>query len=372
MAFPSSGAMSGNGWYQELTSNAYTAVAPETVPAVTCSTVLLAQDINQNSAEKPDTANVWNGSGEYQGLASGVVKGFDFYSYDHDAQPSFADSNAVSKGLATGTSHAITLTDSADKFNFTEEEAWTISFWVRAGWSSSLNTNIHFFIGHKLNASYQATDMIKIYYDESNNRLSCRYGNKTTSSNSWYHQCQWLFHSNSGNYAAAYAAAGLGSSYWSASNRGNTGNDNFTMITMTKSTTNGTSGMRMYWNATSLGAAPITTSSGTSGNPAMSATDDRQWSVGSNGKYGSTDHLKTGNSAETVYNDLTIWNKALDQSEITELYNSGARMDVATHSEAEEYLQGYWKFESDGSGADGEGSSVATFSISGDSNIASV
>lgn len=355
MAIPSSGSLDMKKIIMELQGTPYASAVPSNLEEWDWNATVNAWTANTNSAAQPSNKYSMN----------------DWAGYDHFAQPSFADSNAVSKGLATGTSHAITFNDTADTFNFIESNAWTISFWVRAGWNSSLNTNIHFFIGHKLNASYQASDMIKIYYDEANNRLSCRYGNKTTSSDAWYKQCQWLFHSNSGNYATAYAAAGLGSSYWSASNRGNTGNDNFTMITMTKSTSNDVTAMRMYWNASSLGSAPITTSSGT-GSPGMSSTNDRQWSLGSNGKYGSTDQIKTGNSTETVYNDLTIWSKDLDQSEITELYNSGARLDATTHSEAEEYLKGYWKFESDGSGADGEGSAVQTFSINGDSNITSV
>ena len=91
MAFPSSGEMNGYGWVQEMTANAYTAVVPETIPAADCETILLAQDINQNSSSKPDTAGVWNNAGEYQGLGSGGVTGFDFYGYDHDAAPSFSD-----------------------------------------------------------------------------------------------------------------------------------------------------------------------------------------------------------------------------------------------------------------------------------------
>ena len=364
MAFPSSGAMSGNGWYQELTSNAYTAVAPETVPTVTCSTVLLAQDINQNSSSKPDTANVWNNSGEYQGLESGVVKGFDFYGYDHDAAPAFANAKAVSKTISTGSSNAITFTDTDDTFNFTSSSAWTISFWVKAGWSSSLNTNIHFIIGQKTSATYQLSDMVKILYNESNNRIECRYGNKTTSSDAWYKNASWLFHSNSGIYAAGYAAAGLGASYWSASNRGYVNSDNYTMITITKSTTNSAAAMTLYWNANDAGAAPIQVSSG-SGSPAMSSTNDRLWSLGSNGVHGaSNDQIKAGNSSATVYNDVTIWNKELSSSEVTELYNSGTVMNAQTHS-ANSNLIGYWQFEGDGNAT----VSNDNFTISGSSAI---
>ena len=177
---------------------------------------------NANSTSKPDTS------------APHAMS--EWYGYDHDAAAAFANAKAVSKALETGVNHNINLLDTDDTFNFTGSSAWTISFWVKAGWSSSLNTNIHFFIGQKENAPYQLTDMIKIMYNESNNRLRAHYGNKTTSSNGWSKYGEWLFHANSGQYAAGYAAAGLGSSYWSASNRGYVNSDNYTMITFTKST----------------------------------------------------------------------------------------------------------------------------------------
>jgi len=94
----------------------------------------------------------------------------------------FTNAQAVSKSTSTGSSNAITFTDTDDTFNFTSSDAWTISFWIKAGWSSSLNTNIHLIIGQKASATYQLSDMVKILYNESNNRLECRYGNKTTSS----------------------------------------------------------------------------------------------------------------------------------------------------------------------------------------------
>ena len=48
------------------------------------------------------------------------------YVYLTDAPESFADSNAVSKALATGTSQAIYFVDTANTFNFVEDEAYNI------------------------------------------------------------------------------------------------------------------------------------------------------------------------------------------------------------------------------------------------------
>jgi hypothetical protein len=291
--------------------------------------------INTNSASRPNTS-VPHAMSEW-------------YGYDEDAEPVFANAKAVSKTISGGTSNAITFTDTDDTFNFTESEAWTISFWIKAGWSNILNTNIHFIIGHKSGTSYQIEDGIKVLYNESNNRIQVRYGNKTTSSNTWYKDASWLFHSNSGAYAAGYAAAGLGGTYWSASNRGNVNSDNYTLITITKAATNIASSLKLYWNANAAGAAPIQANAGTANISSipMSATDDRLWSLGSRGVYGSVDQDKAGNSSATLYNDVTMWNKELSSSEVTSLYNSGTVMDATTHS-ASSNLVGYWKFEGNG------------------------
>jgi hypothetical protein len=286
----------------------------------------------------------------------------------------FENSQAVSKTLTTGEDDAITFTDQSDTFNFTGTTEWTISFWIKVGWSSSLNDNIHFIIGQSTNAAKQIENMIKIIYNESTNRIECRYGN-VAGSGQWYNQGGWLFHANSGAYAAGYAAAGLGSTFWSASNRGYVNDDDYTMITITKSTTNTAASMKLYWNANAAGAAPIQTNNNSSVRSSypMSTTNDRLWSLGSNGVHsgqaGSGQQRKTGNSTATVYNDLTIWNKQLSDSEVTELYNSGTVLDAQTHSAASN-LKGHWTWEVDGSNTVVD-TGVGDFTISGESAIVS-
>jgi hypothetical protein len=281
------------------------------------------------------------------------------------AATGFTDAYAVSKTLSTGTSNSINFVDTTDDLNFTGSSAFTISFWVKAGWSSSLNTNIHFLIGQKQNAAYSNCDMIKVLYNESNNRIRLQYGNKTTESNSWTKQGEWLFHANGGAYRTAYQAAGLGGTYWSASNRGYANADDYTLITVSKSTTNGTSGMRLYWNANDAGAPPVVYTSG-SGSPSMSTTNNRSWSVGSNGV--ASGEIKTGNSTATLYNGLTIWDKQLSSSEVTELYNSGTPLDATTHS-AVANLVGYWNFEQNGND---DSTNSNTFTVSGSSGYATI
>ena len=345
MVIPSSGTISLVGIKNEVDEDDYT--AGESYTNVSLNDLTEETDLNTNSGSAPNQT------------APHAMS--EWYGYDHDAAASFVNAKAVSKTLSTGTANSINLVDTDDTFNFTGTTAWSISFWVKAGWSSSLNTNIHFVMGQKQNAIYQAQDMIKVIYTESTNRIRLQYGNKTTTADHWTKQGEWLFHSNSGAYAAGYAAAGLGSTFWSASNRGYVNSDNYTMITVTKSATNAPSAMKLYWNANNAGAPPVTYTSG-SGSPAMSTTNNRSWSVGSNGVANS--EIKTGNSSATVYNDLTFWNKELSASEVSSLYNSGTVMDATTHSAASN-LVGYWQWEGNGNAT----VSNDNFTISGGSAI---
>jgi len=332
MVIPSSGTISLAGIKNEVDEDDYT--AGESYTNISLTGIVDETDLNENSDSAPNQSTPHAMS--------------EWYGYDHDAAASFANAKAVSKTISTGTSNAITFTDTDDTFNFTENEAWTISFWIKAGWSSSLNTNIHFIVGHKAGSSIQLEDGIKILYNESNNRIQVRYGNKPNSSTVWYKQGEWLFHANSGAYASGYQAAGLGSTYWSASNRGYVNSDNYTLITITKAATNLASSLKLYWNANAAGSAPLQTNAGTSkiaANP-MSATDNRLWSLGSRGDYNGLQD-KAGNSSATLYNDVTMWNKELSSSEVTSLYNSGTVMDATTHSDSSN-LVGYWKFEGNG------------------------
>ena len=118
--------------------------------------------------------------------------------------------------------------------------------------------------------------------------------------------------------------------------------------------------MKLYWNANAAGTAPIQTNQSVNG--AMSSTNNRTWSVGSNGI--SNGQSKCGNSSQTVYNDITIWNKELSASEVTSLYNSGTVMNAQTHS-ASSNLVGYWQWEGNGNAT----VSNDNFTIQGNSAI---
>ena len=303
---------------------------------------------NANSTSKPNT-NAPHAMSEW-------------YGYDHDAAASFSDSYAASKSITTGVGQTIRIADSNGKFNFDQDDAYSFSFWVKAGWNSSLNTNIHLFAANSNQASsYQ--DLIRVYYREDNNRLYFQYASASPTA---YKQAAWLFHANSGNYAAAYAAAGLGSSFWSSSNRGNVGDDNYTLLTFVKGASNsaGTGNVMVYWNATPLGLGIYGTGGNSSGTVNQTGAD-RQVALGSN----VWSYAKSGNATETQFNDFAFWNKKLSASEVTAIYNGGTRTDLTQHS-ASGNLKGYYKFENNGN--DSSASSGNPFVLSGNSNIASV
>ena len=274
---------------------------------------------------------------------------------------SFADSYAASKSITTGLGQTIRIADSNGKFNFTHSDAYSISFWVKAGWSSSLNSNIHLFTS-SVDPYVSYGNLIRIYYNESNNRIYFQYSSNNPTR---YSQNFWLMHSNGGQYAAAYQASGLGSSYWSASNRGNVGDDDFTLLTICKSATNNAGGnyTKLYWNGTDMGLG-FYANGNSNGSPNMT-TADRQITLGSN----SWTYAKSGNSAETQFNDLSWWNKQLSASEVAEIYNNGTRMDLTTHSAATN-LKGYYKFENNG--VDSSGNSGNPFVFSGNSNLEAI
>ena len=128
---------------------------------------------------------------------------------------------------------------------------------------------------------------------------------------------------------------------------------------MTKAAADDAGSFSGYWNASTLGTATLEKNETLA--VAMDATGDRLWSLGSNGVHSGNDQTKCGNNTATVYNDLTIWDKELTSGEVSELYNSGTRLNAQTHSAADN-LVGYWKFEGDGTATVGP----ADFTIAGE------
>lgn len=273
----------------------------------------------------------------------------------------FTNAQAASKSITDGSGEMIHLADTnAMGVEWDQLDDFSISFWVKAGWNSSLNTTKYLFVMNNIGADENG-DSIVIYYNESNNRLYVDWRSGSTARTQQF----WLFHSNSGSYATAYAAANLGATYWSSANRGNVGDNDFTMITMCKGTGAyaGNNNLDVYWNGTELGQGFYTaTNANSSGTPAM-ANSDRQIALGSATW---SPYHKSGNNTETLFDGLTMWDTKLTAAEVAELYNSGTPIDATGHSQATN-LKGYWEFEGNGNATVGG----EAFVLGGDSNIAS-
>ena len=273
----------------------------------------------------------------------------------------FTDTKAASKSITVGSGNAITVA-STTHFNFTQSDAFSIGFWIRVGWNNSLNTNIHFFAMND-GSSTARNQQIRIFYNESNNRLEFRIGHDTNNRSVNF----WALHSNLSANGLAGSAA---SQYWSSAttaNRGNVNGDNFTHLMITKGTgtTLAASNIEAYWNGNKFGSA-FYASGNNFGTVSMDASSARRITLGSAAHH----YEKSGNNNETVYNDLTIYNKQLSDSEVTDLYNSGTPTDATALSSAGN-LRGYYTFENS-DGTDSSGTSGPTFTVSGDSSIISV
>ena len=265
----------------------------------------------------------------------------------------FVDNNAVAKSITTGSGQAIVIAETT-AYSLTEQDAFTIGFWIKAGWDNNLNTNIHFFAMND-GSSTARNQQIRVFYNESNNRLEFRIGSDSSNRSLNF----WPLHSH---LSATGLPGSSASQYWSSSNRGNVNGNDYTHLVISKGsgTTLAASNIAAYWNGTKLGNAFY--SSGNNFGTVSMSTDARQVALGSN----SHTLAKSGNNNETKYNVLTIYNKQLSDSDVTTLYNSGAPASPTVAGNIGN-LQGYYNFESDGS--DTSGNSNESFTISGNSNI---
>jgi len=163
----------------------------------------------------------------------------------------FTDDKAVSKSISTGTGESIQIA-STTHFNFVQSDAFSIGFWIRAGWTANLNTNIHFFAMND-GSSTARNESIRIFYLENNNRLQIEIAHDNNNRSQQF----WFFHHTGAGEAGA--VSGLGTSFptsnWSATNRGGVNGDNFTHIMITKGTgtTLTAANTRAYWNGVDLG-----------------------------------------------------------------------------------------------------------------------
>ena len=265
----------------------------------------------------------------------------------------FVDNNAVAKSITTGSGQSVHIAET-EAYSLTQENAFTIGFWIKAGWDNNLNTNIHF-LAMNDGSSTARNQQIRIFYNESNNRLEFRIGHDSSNRSLNF----WPLHSH---LSATGLPGSSASQYWSSSNRGNVNGNDYTHLVISKGTgtTLSASNIAAYWNGTKLGNAFY--SSGNNFGTVNMSADARLVALGSN----ANNLAKSGNNNETKYNVLTIFNKELSASEVTTLYNSGTPVSPTVAGNIGN-LVGYYNFESDGS--DTSGNSNESFAINGNSNI---
>ena len=297
---------------------------------------------------------------KYSGLAKGSTKKVG-------GTRNFLNNNAVAKSITApgDLTHAISIADSDGDFKFTDDSAFSVSFWIKVGWDTSANASVILFDSMDVGGGSGDDEIRVVYYEPLNRVYFYMY-----SDGSNYMQQFW--HSENSDpagdrdYSVMLTASGLGhGGNWNAANRGNVGDDDYTLITITKDTANSNNypNLKMYWNAADCGYGYYGTASpsGVTGTPNLGSSTDKMVSMGSY----AWDGGGPGNNVETKFMGLTIWDKDLDASEVTELYNSGAPLHVGTHS-AYANCVGWHPFEDDGAG---EITGTQTFAINGDSNL---
>jgi hypothetical protein len=331
MAVPDSGAISLAGIRAEVGNNTYDASA---TTGASLSTLAAETTFNTNSSSYPNS-DVPHAMSEW-------------YSYDHDATAAWANAYSVSKSTSTGVGETIrqAAMPAGSAIHFDQDSAFTISIWVKAGWTVDLNTNIFFWaMGDPAGSSWW-DDTMALYYKENQNRLAFFMRSNNSGSNRDI-DAAWLFHSNSGAYAESYAAAGLGATYWSATNRGYNSND-WTMITLVKTSSTASSSLKLYWNANDCGAADVTADTNAS-TMSMATNTTRELCIGST--LVNNSYIRCGDGDPTKFDEFAIWNEALTSAEITAIYNSGTPINLTSNSgdyTSSSNLQLYHQFENNG------------------------
>ena len=258
----------------------------------------------------------------------------------------FSNTKSLSHGIADGTDYA-TAASTASDFQLIQTDAWSISFWIRVGWTASLNASTHLMTS---DGGSSSNNMWRVYYNESNNRLyfGWRSANNQRSNNFIY-----FHHPGTGE---AGTVSGLGTSFpsdnWTATNRGYVNAENFTLITLTKGTgiTAAASNWTAYWNSQSLGD-PFYASGNNNGTPAMNAATARNFAVGNK----SWNNGNNSDGVATLYDEVSLWDTELTQAQVAEIWGGtdavgatdGEPINLQTSSMSSNLI-GYWRFETDG------------------------
>ena len=237
---------------------------------------------------------------------------------------------------------------------------FTVNFWVKAGWTPALSSygKNQFLIGWGGNAvhpNYQSNvynQIWRCWYDESLNRLWTGFLGDDANGNPRYTQNFWFFHKNSGTPNIS-TVSGLGTSYWTNQNRGNTNDNDFTMITITVNNNFNSGNVKLWWNGNYVGT-PFYSTASNNGTP-LNDTDVARGMLllgapysQNNSTYGGTLDEKSGylgGNGDTYVDEVSIWDSVLSSSDLASLYNSGDGGSISTSTQPEGLIA-YWNFDS--------------------------
>ena len=257
------------------------------------------------------------------------------------AVDAFDNGRSLSKSISTGESNCVRLVSADNETTFfnnifgSNTAAFSISMWIKAGWTNNLNTNIHFFAVND-GSTTGRNQQVRIFYTESNNRLEFRMGQDTNNRSVNF----WALHSNLSQTGLAGSAA---SQYWSSTQRGSVNSNDFTHLVITKGTggTLSASNIAAYWNGNKLGN-PFYSSGNNFGTINMTDTSSaRRICIGSNAHSFS----KSGDDSATIYDEISIFNIQLSDSQVTSLYNGGVPQDASSVPDDAEEIRAHYRFE---------------------------
>ena len=265
------------------------------------------------------------------------------------AVDTFDNGRSLSKSITTGESNCVRLVSADNETTFfnnifgSNTAAFTISMWIKAGWSNNLNTNIHFFAVND-GSTTGRNQQVRIFYTESNNRLEFRMGQDNNNRSVNF----WALHSNLSQTGLSGSAA---SQYWSSSQRGSVNSNDFTHLVISKGTggTLSASNIAAYWNGNKLGN-PFYTNGNNFGTINMTdTTSARRICIGSNAHT----FEKSGDDSNTIYDEISIFNIQLSDSQVTSLYNGGVPQDASSVPDDSEEIMAHYRFEG-GAGSQNE------------------
>ena len=248
--------------------------------------------------------------------------------------------------------------ESTTDLRLTPTSTFTVSFWIKVGFTSNLSSQgRHQFmwgvapsaIGSP-NPSNFTTNVynhnFRCWYDEQLNRLWFSFIGKTsTGANSYTQNFWWLHKTGTGNAAVQ---TGLGTTYWSNTNRGNVNDNDFTMLTFTYNGSMSQSNLKCYWNDKNIGT-PYYGSGHNSGTPISNTTLPRLQvllgtSYGYNNLTSGTGDATAGyggGNGNTYIDQYSLWDSVLSATAVADLYNEGLGGSISTTEQPEGLITYY-------------------------------